>query len=1026
MRFLFKMGSKGLRDQPLFERFEETLREMGIVLEMDSTEDGSDKTGAHHTSVSGADPRPSAGEALDRSIPPTEDSTQHRTRRRRASFNSMYDVGEDATAQKSVHRPSSRSSMSRLEIGKPDFPEPHEDAYVKQDVPKREHPSSQLDRNQLLAQFLEMGRRLMDGLDPLAQPDKPQVIPGNGDHVPSVSMPPTTSGQLTSSSSRGSYRQSISHTSSDSEVSLFDDDEKQRTIVDRNVGDSMPQKVSLADMLRDASTFATYRRRTTARRILMKWLEKAVRSQQSHRDMEALAVNRDRITLLRQAFDVWRAGLQKKRQNIHTERFFKHLERRAARARDLYLMTKAFTHWVQVTSERVARTAAARQHILLLKYFNAWREITAVNELKVQRLNAKRPLDAWRRRLRRARDDEATADAVLAANLKRRYLLSWRWALCYSRWAPEYSDYRLVRRSLLCWIRALRTQREREHDTEQQYRRGLIQDAFQKLLAKSRAVAAAQEEADSGYRHKLLSTNFESWRIEARLAPPAAQVAEKVDRRILKTAFSHWRLRFQAMQQAKEFDRLRVMRNAWTNWNDQLRCNALNARIEERLKMEALYKWILAERCRLAQRVRDQRIQRDTFAIFISTAREMSRELMQREDEYVSRRDRDLVRSAFHIWKEKLALQRRREYAASEFYSPRVARDALVVWSAKHQHVKKLERWASDARYYFLMSRVIKQWRRATANVAKKRRQDAYQVVRRKIKMNLATNALGVWRAKAQHVAELERQADQMRRERLRAVVADAFTQWHEQATKKLQDIQDADVYYHRQLAYDSLARWMDALNQVRALEDQADRIDLAKVTEVASAQLRKLSLRIFQVRSSIETADAMRERVLRRHFRRLFHHWLEKARAQREARGSPGPAFFTSTTPLPTVPEETSMEPTTPGPAQFEPTLNVSELMTEPRNQNEQVSTTPATTPAYLLSPSKRAARARSLAQMSTTPATPLYSPFPGRLRSFASASRPLSGRIQSSQRPSLGAIVRFAVEEPESPSEARRSRRD
>lgn len=1025
MRFLFRMGAKGLRDQPLFERFEETLRAMGIVLEMDSTGDGSEETRAQHTSSLGVDPPPPTGEALDRSMPPAEDSTQHRTRRRRASFNSMYDVGEDATTQKSVHRPSSRSSMSRLEIGKPDFPEPHEDIADKRAAAKRERASSQLDRNQLLAQFLEMGRRLMDGLDPLAQPTKPQEIPGNGDHVPSVSMPPTTSGQLTSSSSRGSYRRSISNMSSDSEESLFDA-ERQRTIVDVNVADTMPPKPSLADMLRDASTFATYRRRMTARRILMKWLEKAVRSQQSHRDMEALAVNRDRVTLLRQALDVWRAQLQKKRQNIHTERFFKHLERRAARARDLYLMTKAFTHWAQVTSERVARTAAARQHILLLKYFNAWREITAVNELKVHRLNAKRPLDAWRRRLRRTRDDEATADAVLAANLKRRYLLCWRWALCYSRWAPEYSDYRLVRRSLLCWIRALRTQREREHETEQQYRRGLVQDAFQKLLAKSRLVAAAQTEADSRYRNKLLAAHFESWRIEARLAPPAAQVAKKVDRRILKTAFAHWRLRFEAMQQAKEFDRLRVMRNAWTNWNDQLRCNALNARIEERLKMEAMYKWILAERCRLAQRVRDQRIQRDTFAIFISTAREMSRELMQREDEYVSRRDRDLVRSALHVWREKLALQRRREFAASEFYSPRVTRDALVVWSAKHQHVRKLERWASDARYYFLMSRVIKQWRRATANAAKKRRQDAYQVVRRKIKMNLATNALGVWRAKVQHVAELEQQADQMRRERLRAVAAGAFTQWHEQATKKLQDIQDADVYYHRQLAYDSLARWTEALSQVRALEEQAYRIDLARVTEAASAQLRKLSLRIFQVRSSIETADAMRERVLRRHFRRLFHHWLEKARAQRDARDSPGPAFFTSTTPLPTVPEETSLEPTTPGPAQFEPTLNVSELMTAPRNQNEMVSTTPTTTPAYLLSPSKRAARARSLAQMSYTPATPLYSPFPGRLRGFSSASRPLSSRIQSSRRPSLGTMVRFAVEEPESPSEARRSKRD
>ena len=77
--------------------------------------------------------------------------------------------------------------------------------------------------------------------------------------------------------------------------------------------------------------------------------------------------------------------MRERRRIAETERFFTHLERRAGRARDLFLMAKSLTHWAYSASKEIQRTSAARRHILRTRYFSAWRDMTAVNELKVRR-----------------------------------------------------------------------------------------------------------------------------------------------------------------------------------------------------------------------------------------------------------------------------------------------------------------------------------------------------------------------------------------------------------------------------------------------------------------------------------------------------------------------------------------------------------------------------------------------------------------------------------------------------------------
>ncbi|EAW07460.1 Sfi1 family protein [Aspergillus clavatus NRRL 1] len=1017
MRFLFKMGSKEVVGGSLFDKFENLLDQMGIVLEVGGDDTRTEENDTYENFELSVEGRGHQRVSHDRDVSVQEDTTQT-TRRRRASFNSMYDIGDDITQRSFANRPSSRSSMSRLQTGKQEFPEP---APPLTPAPAQRKPPSS-DRTRLMAEFVDVGRKLMNRLDMLAsqkskQGDSP---PSSGKHARSAVDQDRSERMAQASASRGprsTASMASDEDSEESEASAQHDDNvpysKQQAPLE------MLYRPSLSDLLRDASTFNMYRQRAISRRILTQWLKKAVQMRQTHQSMEVVAVNRDRITLVRQAFETWHTIIRDKRRAAQTERFFKHLEERAGRARDLYLMTKAFTHWAQVASDEVAKSSAARRHVLSVKYFNAWREITAVNELKAQRFALKRPFSIWRKKALEVKRIEQKAVAIQNKKLTHAVYWQWFWSFCDRR-APQWYDHRLKRRSLLYWLRKFRTNREQIHEIEVREKQAAITSAWQIWSQRSKAVVAAEREAESIQRKRLLEDTFEEWKVQARLGPVALNVSAKIDRNIVQAAFSQWGRRLQMLRQAREVDRMRIMRNSWTAWNDLLRCQALTARIEERLKMETMYKWILAERYLLMQRIRDQRITRDVFSTFVTNVRKTYSRLLHHADVHEDHRNEELLRSKLIIWRDRLALQREREVAASEFYTPRLQHESLVAWHSKHQQMVKMEGWAHDARFYFLATKTIKSWHKATLDSAKRRRQEAYAQVRRMIKINLALKALTHWHSRAQHIADLEQQAVDLCRSKTLVLAAELLQTWHEAAVKRIQEIEEAEVFYARQVARDQLARWTEKSTKYRDLTQQASDVYRLHGLSRANVQARKLSLRIFQIRSSSETADSMRERNLRKHSRSMFRHWVEKARIKLEARDVPGPLKTPARTfdgPLVNGLDRPLFDPW----YQDETPFRFNDFAVEP----QVASATPLATPNYMASPSKRAARAKALAQISTTPATPLYTPFASRLlRAEAMGTRTGSSfRGRSGRGSSMGTSVRFADQPPESPTDGRGS---
>lgn len=1005
LRFLFKVGSKSTPGSGLYEKFENVLQQMGIEIQFEDEADGG-------TGDATYDFPPSF---VDTWREDTVEDTLGPTHRRRASFNSLYDIGEDGTQRSLLNRPSSRSSLSRLQTGKPEF---LESGHLPGRAENRGYDAAP-DRSQLIREFLDVVRTQMNRMEMLESRKEEKSAPANG-HVARSAVDRDRTETMNAISQARSRHSSGSWSSSDGDDGTVPQDEDNDSIERPEVPLDMFHRPSISDLLRDASTFNEYRERAINRRFLIQWLETAVRMQQTRRDMEIAAVNRDRIILMRQAFETWRAIVRRRQQAARTERFFKHIEERAGRARDLYLMTKAFTHWAEIAYDEAAKTSAARQHVLSFKYFNAWREITAVNELKAQRFALRRPFNAWKRRVRQIREAEADAVATRNKHLKKGAYWNWFWRFAEQR-APQWYDYRLTRRSLLSWLRTLRTNREQAHTIETRNRRFELGSVMQIWYRRSKTITNSEREAESRQCQKLLKDNFDEWRVQSRLAPASFRVSDMVGERILRGAFTRWVSRAQMLQQAVEWDRRRIMRNAWTTWNDLLRCQALSARIDERLKMETMYKWILAERYRLMQRIRDQRIARDVFAKFVTNIRATYSELLQRADVHEDYRIEEVLRSKLACWREKLALQRQREYLAFEFYAPRLEDEAIVAWRSKHQHISKIEGNARDARFYFLMTRMLKQWHAARLESSKQRRQEAYAKTRRKIKINLASKAIGCWWSRAQHILEMEQQALEYSRGKILTIAPDFLNRWHGKTAKQVQDCQDADIYHSRQIAYDQLTRWSEVFMEVHELEQRADHFHRLHALGQASAQLRKLSLRIFQIRSTGEMADSMRVRTSRKHSRNMFRYWLEATRLRLEARDSAGPVL----TPAKHFDGAASGGG---GQALFDPwyqdetPFKFSDLA----RSSQGPSPTPLATPSYMTSPSKRSARARALAQISTTPATPMITPFATRLlrAEVGGSSKIGSARPgRSGRRSSLGTSVRFADEEPESPSDGRKS---
>lgn len=771
---------------------------------------------------------------------------------------------------------------------------------------------------------------------------------------------------------------------------------------------------SRTQLLRDADTFYSFRIRSVARDIVDKWCFAALQAKNQHEHMDRLASAHDTEILLRQAFEHWRMRLHAKKRAIAIERYFSRLEQRATKARDLMLMSKAFTHWVQCARDEALRTSSAREQILGMKYFRAWRSITIENQLKTRHHGLRKFFGVWKRRYVQSLTEDIEAHLVRRHSLARNAYWHWFWGFCEQR-APEWRARRLKSKYLFTLIAAYSDSRRRNQQItalSNTRARGRI---FSQWLGKAQTILSGQQQAVALFRQKRTAHALQAWILANRYAPLARQVSNMVDWRVAGVTFATFVTRYRLEKQAETVCGLRILRNTFTHWNDRLRSQTLVHRIDDRYCLEVLYKWVIAERAILLCRLLEEKLKQrclDSLKYECNSRqsrRNHSRQIIE------DARSRYCLQDFLFQWRSQLDFQRQAEQIAFEFHAPKIAQGALGLWTRGSANLHKLDGWAKDACYYFVCRKYLKRWQDASVASKKNKRRNAYVQVRRRSKMKLAASFLQRWRFASAQVNDMQQEASLTYQNQLFRVGTKLFDYWRSRSLISVDQDYQAVHHYSRRLIERHLYTWIERAEDQSKLEELADLNCDMRVKNVAFGWLHKLRLRLIELKGREAKAENLKSWYQKRHYHNVLRQWRDKTakrrdilqdeqvsppasriRLQREGDGLEGPTSRAE--------EFTEFDI-----GEWIPALEA------------QSSTTPL--PGYLSTPSKRAARAKALVRVSTTPAG---SPFEHRLRSQLGstpnmARRGAFGRSTAGLRGSTFGAILEASDSPMTPGTGR-----
>jgi len=637
-----------------------------------------------------------------------------------------------------------------------------------------------------------------------------------------------------------------------------------------------PFRPSDTRLLDDAETFEEQRLHRVTRDCIQTWRNRTQDRQSIRSDMERLAVAFDRRILLKLGFEQLRDTARIRRSDRETQRFFGRLEERADRARKLFLMTKAFTHWAKSAEDEVQRTSVARRHILRTRFFNGWRDITAVNELKIQHFVLAKFLQQWRTRTATVRDNAQFAIALYEENLVHRVYREWFFKFCAIA-APAWRNDRTRKITLHKLSEIARVLRERQEWAVDRWERGVVRKTFQRWRQRTADVHALEPLAIDFNRTTLMSSALRTLQKQAQLAPLLRQFRERAHSRIIRAQFQEWRHAAQLSRQARNVDQMRVLRNAYTAWNDRLRVKALEDRINDRIIVESLYKWTLASRVSLFQRVHDQQLKESTFLTWVTRTNQRSNTLDAAERRFAQFKRAQLLRTCLRRMEAITTERRAEEFAVVAEYQQQLKQRIFDKLKERQEHFQQLNKWSDAARFYVLSKSTLKTWSETTQHARRNRRRDTYAQVRRTVKTNLVRRLFANWREKANHIAHLNQQANDLLENRTMQSSGTLLHRWHDRTiTLRQQDAQATNVHAFK-LETRSFRIWSDRMEALRNLDAQAVALRQESTELAATSALKKLGWRLWNIQRQEENARALYERNFEKHVRAMIKFWAEQ-----------------------------------------------------------------------------------------------------------------------------------------------------
>lgn len=624
------------------------------------------------------------------------------------------------------------------------------------------------------------------------------------------------------------------------------------------------------------------------RRFIHIWHDTTIAQQERNREAYAIATQYDIRKLLQSSIDEWHNAASEKRQarllHAHLEAKYERLERRATHFRGIHIVRKCFTHWEAMHHLLRHKTMRAQQLLLAMRYFKRWRQITIENNMKARSILTRKTLAMWRDRFARRLlvNEQAVAHHELV--IQRRIYRQWFWLFCSRKVEVGYRE-RVERKCLSSIAQKAREIKATEQQATSRRMHRLLGSSMQHLRRHLESRRDATMIAQAHLKRKTKASTMKTLQLQARLAPLEKTMSLRVTLTLQRKAFSVWHLHLDLNRQAADVDRRRTLHDAWVSWNDALRCRALAQRIDERLLVENLYRWVLQERLSLFVRARDGRLKKQCMLALRGTSEDLETRLRQREAIFIRNRDRRGM--AFGMLRMNLALRQCEdaERAAVELANGRVLPKVLDTWVEKSDHARRLARWAADARFYCLCTSTLKTWRERTVEHKHQRRRDAYVAVRAKIKLRLVSGCFVQWRTKCMEVHSMNGEGSRHAHARSLSTGAQAFDTWRQTAQTRLTQTQQASTIDTQRLLSSALAALILHHATLADLDRTATSFHHDTELALQSSALKRLQWATFTASQQTKTADALAARNRDQHVKQMLRHWFAQASARRTAR---------------------------------------------------------------------------------------------------------------------------------------------
>ncbi|KAH9873152.1 hypothetical protein J1614_005550 [Plenodomus biglobosus] len=653
-----------------------------------------------------------------------------------------------------------------------------------------------------------------------------------------------------------------------------------------------PYRPSDTRLLDEAETFEEQRLHRVTRQCIQAWRRRTQERISAHESMDIWALAFRRHILLKVSFPLICKAATIRRNNRETDRFFTRLESRADKARALFLLTKAFTHWAKSAEDEVQRTSVARRHILRTRFFNGWRDITAVNELKTQHFVLGNFLRRWRAKAEEAREIEAYAVAHYEQNLVRRVFRELR-DKYFNAAAPRWHNDHVKMLTLRKMVEIAKVLREHGTWATDRYERSVLRKGFEEWQQRTVFVRSQHVQADEHQRRTQLSSAFQTLHKQSQLGPLLRQFQARINDRVLRNAFQTWHKDARLSRQARNVDQLRVLRNAYTAWNDRLRSKVVEDRINDRVIVKSLYKWTLASRVSLFQRVHDRHLKESTFLAWVTKANQRANTLDAAEQRFAQFKRAQLLRTCLRKMEIITSEKRREEFAILAEYQQKLKQRIFDKLKERNAHFQQLNQWTKDARFYVLSKRTLKTWGEATQHARRNRRRETYAQIRRTLKMNLVKKVFEHWRERSAHISALDQQAMNLSENRVLQSASAKLHQWHDRAILLRQMDGQATGLYSHKLGGRYLDTWTSRLGVLQRLDRQAVALRQESTELAAASALKKLGWRLWNLQRKEENAKALYGRNFEKHVRAMIRYWFEQVVERRAERGrdtSPSP----------------------------------------------------------------------------------------------------------------------------------------